>query len=72
MLTTPASGYRISTTGALTSVGTNGQCWSSSPAAGSVNAGYLDFNASNVDPFHESRRAYGFSVRCVQHLQAAF
>ena len=72
LLSTPASGYRTSTTGALTSVGTNGEYWSSSPAASSVNAGYLDFNAGNVDPFHASRRSYGFPVRCVQHLQAAF
>ena len=73
LLLTPASGYRIYTTGALTNVGTYGTCWASSPAAaGNVNAGDLWFHAERVLSLDSSGRANGFSVRCVQHLQAAF
>ena len=54
-------------------IGTEGNYWSSSSyAAGNINAGRLNFNSSNVNPLNTGNRANGFSVRCVQHLQAAF
>ena len=69
----PASGCRERVSGALTYVGTYGTCWASSPAAaGNVNAGDLWFHAERVLSLDSSGRANGFSVRCVQHLQAAF
>ncbi|MCM1151529.1 MAG: fibrobacter succinogenes major paralogous domain-containing protein [Alistipes sp.] len=73
MLYAPASGYRTLTTGGLTAVGTGGWYWSSSPyAASHVNAGDLGLNSGNVNPLNSDGRAHGLSVRCVQHLQAAF
>ncbi|MDE6070210.1 MAG: fibrobacter succinogenes major paralogous domain-containing protein [Alistipes sp.] len=68
----PAAGYRSNASGALGYVGERGHCWSSSSyAAGNINAGYLYFNAGNVNPLNNANRANGFSVRCVQHLQEA-
>jgi hypothetical protein len=56
----------------LTSVGTSGFAWSSSPnASGSVNAGNLGFDATVVNPLNNNNRANGFPVRCVQHLRRA-
>lgn len=56
----------------MTSVGTSGYAWSSSPnASGSVNAGNLGFNATVVNPLNNNNRANGFPVRCVQHLRRA-
>lgn len=47
--------------------------WSSSSyLAGSANAGNLGFNSSVVNPLNNNNRAYGFSVRCVQHLCGCF
>ena len=63
----PAAGYRSNASGALTNVGTEGLYWSSSSyAAGSVNAGNLNFRAGNVNPLNNTSRANGLSVRCVQ------
>ena len=63
----PASGYRNRTSGALSSVGTSGFAWSSSPyASGNVNAGHLYFHASYVCPLDNNNRANGFPVRCVR------
>ena len=63
----PASGSRNRTNGSLTSVGSNGYSWSSSPdSAGSTHAGYLSFGASYVYPFNDYGRANGFPVRCVR------
>ena len=62
----PASGYRGRTSGALTSVGSVGCRWSSSPTQRSTDAGYLSFGASSVDPQDNNSRAYGFPVRCVR------
>ncbi|MCM1250040.1 MAG: hypothetical protein NC209_02710, partial [Alistipes sp.] len=60
-------------TGALTVVGQNGYYWSSSPsAAGNANGGSLSFSPEDINPLHGLQRARGFTVRCVQHLQAAF
>ena len=54
-------------------VGTSGYYWSSSSRlAGDNNAGNLNFNSGNVNPLNWNNRANGFSVRCVQHLPAAF
>ena len=56
----------------MTNVGTNGYVYSSSSyAAGNYNAGYLNFNSSNVNPLNNANRAAALSVRCVQHLQSA-
>ena len=67
-----AAGYRYRESGALTNVGANGYVWSSSPyAADGTNvhcAGYLNFNAGNVNPLNWASRSNGFPVRCVQHL----
>ncbi len=69
----PATGYRHNSTGALTYVGTEGNVWcSSSYYAGNHNAGYLFFRAGDVRPLNGTNRAYGFAVRCVQHLQGYF
>ncbi|MCM1250035.1 MAG: hypothetical protein NC209_02685 [Alistipes sp.] len=60
-------------TGALSNVGMEGECWSASPAsAGSASGAGMAFNANVVYPLHVEVRSYGFTVRCVQHLQAAF
>ncbi|WP_289067484.1 hypothetical protein [uncultured Alistipes sp.] len=57
----------------MTYVGTEGNVWcSSSYYAGNHNAGYLFFRAGDVRPLNGTNRAYGFAVRCVQHLRAVF
>ena len=59
----PAAGWRNNTNGALSSVGTDGLYWSSTPS-GTVNAMRLDiFSTSSV--VLANNRAFGFSVRCV-------
>ena len=64
---------RNNSSGALAEVGTRGLVYaSSSYAAGNHNAGFLDFNASNVYPLNNANRAAALSVRCVQHLQGCF
>ncbi len=73
LLPAPATGYRNETTGALVNVGTNGGYRSSSPTSSTdAKAGFLEFNSGNVNPVNSGIRAVGRSVRCVQHLQAAF
>ncbi len=63
----PASGCRYYSSGALSSVGSNGYNWSSSPySRSSYYAGPLSFYTSNVGPLRNYTRADGFSVRCVQ------
>ncbi len=65
-----ATGYRHNDTGALASVGAGGYAWSSSTyASGNINAGFLNFNATWVNPLNNTNRANGLSVRCVQHLR---
>ncbi|MDE6374623.1 MAG: fibrobacter succinogenes major paralogous domain-containing protein [Alistipes sp.] len=71
MLVAPASGYRQRETGALTNVGAQGLCWSSSPFSGSERASSLVLGAAYIRPSYTDIRAYGFPVRCVQHLQVA-
>ncbi|MDE5906013.1 MAG: fibrobacter succinogenes major paralogous domain-containing protein, partial [Alistipes sp.] len=69
MLHTSASGYRHYASGALTNVGAQGLCWSSSAfAAGDANASSLSVLASRVSLSFGNNRAYAFPVRCVQHL----
>ena len=69
----PASGYRSNTTGALGNVGTYGYAWSSSPsAAGNANGGFMNFNATEVNPLNGGNRAIARPVRCVQHLRLLF
>ena len=64
----PATGYRNTSTGALSNVGANGNYWSSSSyAAGYPSAGDLHFLASGVGPLYSPLRAHGLSVRCVQN-----
>ena len=64
----PASGYRLSGTGGLYSVGTEGYSWSSSPNLVSTPYGSgLRFHNSGMDPASNYHgRALGFPVRCVQ------
>ena len=62
----PASGFR-STVGVLTSVGSNGYCWSSAPhTASTTDAGRFTFTASAVFPLYSYDRAYAFPIRCVK------
>ncbi|MCM1250726.1 MAG: fibrobacter succinogenes major paralogous domain-containing protein [Alistipes sp.] len=73
MLSALASGYRSNTSGALGGVGAEGSSWSSAPNdAGNSNAGRILFQTSGVNPLNNTNRSFGFPVRCVQHLQAAF
>ena len=75
LLRPPAAGYRANSTGALTEVGDGGWCYSSSSrAAADFGAGYFGFREHEVDPLwrKSGSRAYGLSVRCVQHLPTAF
>jgi len=64
---------RERSSGALVNVGTEGDSWSASPnAAGSGNAGYLNFNSNgNVNPLNGNYRSYGFPVRCARGFTAA-
>ncbi len=65
-----AAGYRHRDGGALTNVGAEGDVWCSSTyASGNINAGFLNFNATWVNPLNNTHRAHGLSVRCVQHLR---
>lgn len=65
----PASGCRDIATGALSSVGSGGWCWSSSPAsAGGTGAGLLNFSFSGVSQFGSIVRAFGFMVRFVRDI----
>lgn len=62
------AGNRHRETGALAVVGAEGIVWSSSScAAGNLDAGGLYFSSGLVYPLNGLRRAYGFSVRCVQN-----
>jgi hypothetical protein len=62
-----ASGYRNRSDGSLSSVGTIGCCWSSSPnESGSRYGGYLRFASSTVYPLYNLYRASGFPVRCAR------
>ncbi|MCM1150703.1 MAG: hypothetical protein NC322_01510 [Alistipes senegalensis] len=73
LLRLSASGFRDFATGALNAVGSGGWYWSAAPyAAGSAGSSGFRLQSSNVNPMDNFDRSYGFTVRCVQHLQAAF
>jgi uncharacterized protein (TIGR02145 family) len=59
------SGYRISYSGELDSVGSNGRFWSCSPTEGGY-AYYWCINMGNVHPSNNYNRPNGYSVRCVR------
>jgi uncharacterized protein (TIGR02145 family) len=60
----PAAGYRNSSSGSLLVVGSYGDYWSASPYS---NYGYYQtFLSGSQFPASYGRRAYGYSVRCVQ------
>jgi uncharacterized protein (TIGR02145 family) len=63
LLTLPAAGLRLSTSGALSSRGSNGSYWSSTEK--SSGAYCFDFYSSSVYRSNDFNRAYGFSVRCI-------
>ena len=63
VLKLPVAGYRNFSTGALTSVGSSGNYWSSTVSG--TNARYLGFTSSTAIMYANSR-AYGFSVRCIK------
>ena len=61
----PASGYRYSSYGGASIVGSFGHCWSAVPLH--QNSGlYLYFSPSGVNPLSYFYRAYGFGVRSSQ------
>lgn len=60
----PVAGCRISSSGALNSVGRFGYLWSSTVF--STDAYSLCFGSDIVNPTGHNQRAYGFSVRCVK------
>ena len=61
----PASGYRFSYSGALSSVGHGGFYWSCSPDSSHSNTAYsLYFSGGDVYPSYSSSRAEGCPVRC--------
>lgn len=65
----PAAGYRSRETGRFASVGAGSNYWSSSPVSAVVCEGSaFNFTGSDVNPFNTPGRAWGNSVRCVQHL----
>lgn len=59
----PAAGYRNNSSGALSSVGSNGCCWSATPRS-ARRGRYLHFGSSSWY-WHYYDRAVGFSVRPV-------
>ena len=60
----PASGFRNSSDGSLSSVGYGGYYWSAVPGS-TYNGCYLFFYWSNVNPRLSSYRSYGFAARPV-------
>ena len=70
LLLAPAAGVRKRETGVLSSIGTEGDGWSSSSFGGAYphNAGYLQLVANRVYPQNNAGRSYALTVRCVQHL----
>ena len=61
----PASGYRNSGSGALTSSGTKGYYWVASPKS-ATNGYNLNFNSTAVNASNNNPRAMGMPVRPVQ------
>jgi len=63
LLKLPMAGYRSYSYGSLYYTGSNGLYWSST--VNSSNAYRLYFNSSDAH-MYSSRRAYGFSIRCIK------
>ncbi len=64
-----AAGYRYCADGVLRIVGSDGYYWSGTPySLMGISAGSLYFSDVRVMPVR-SRRAYGFSVRCVREIK---
>lgn len=59
-----ASGFRYYDDGAMSSDDTYGHYWSSTPEY--MGSRGLEFTYGNVSTYGYERRAYGFSIRCVQ------
>jgi hypothetical protein len=62
----PASGVRERYSGAFNVTGSYGYAWCC--AINGVSAYFLYFYSPAVYPTNSTNRAYGFPVRCVQHL----
>lgn len=60
----PASGFRYSSGGSLSSVGISGYYWSAVPYITYYGC-YLDFSSGAVRPLYVDNRAYGFAARPV-------
>ena len=70
LLFTPAAGYRNWETGRLDLVGAHGNYWASSTfMPGSYYGTGIFLATLYCYPLDGTPRAFGFSVRCVQHLQ---
>jgi uncharacterized protein (TIGR02145 family) len=63
VLKLPVAGHRNSGNGSLRGVGSYGSYWSSSVAGNFASGLYFDSSTANM---HSSRRAGGFSVRCIK------
>lgn len=67
---TRAPGYRdygrTGYEGELRNVGNEGSVWSGSFSG--INGQYLNFNSTWLNPSNANNRAFGFQVRCLQHL----
>jgi uncharacterized protein (TIGR02145 family) len=61
----PLAGYRSSTTGILTSIGTNGYYWSATISA--ANAYYMNLQNNSIASGNTSIRALANNVRCVKN-----
>ena len=61
----PASGYRSSPSGALSSVGSYGYYWSAVPSS-TYYGRHLHFYSTYVSPLSNANRSLGFAVRPVQ------
>ena len=59
----PAPGYRACGAGTQSSVGNEGNSWSST--VGDINGIYLRFITDSVQPSYSLNRAYGFQLRCL-------
>lgn len=62
----PAAGYRYSTSGALSYVGTVGNYWSASVSSSIDDSYDLHFTIDILNPFGFNWRAPAYSVRCVR------
>jgi uncharacterized protein (TIGR02145 family) len=68
LLTLPATGYRIFTTGSLSARGTAGLYWSSTEDltnSNLLNANLLNFNVSAIKTVEIGNRVEANSVRCI-------